>query len=184
GGAAWGGGEGAGGGGGGGRRLPPPRRDLAIVRPHAEAAGDRRIVLCGDVQRPERLVELTAFAVLRRVAQRAVGQEVAVGVGPRARGAVDRRVDAVGQRRPGGRLAGDVAAEVRARDGLAVAEEIEGRADARREIGPVGDVVDRIVLARRDERNRREVLRRHVGVVVVEADADVQRQPIDGPAIL
>ena len=28
------------------------------------------------------------------------------------------------------------------------------------------------------------VLRRHIGVVVVEAQAEVQRQPVDGPAIL
>ena len=52
------------------------------------------------------------------------------------------------------------------------------------EVLPVRHVVDRIVVARRDIRDRRQVLRRHVGVVVVEPQAVVQRQAVDGPAVL
>ena len=171
--------------------------DLVIVSTHAEARRDSRIVGCSDGQRAERCVELAAVVDARQhrvgrsrgslnagIGQDAVRNEVVVVVGPRARRAVLRRVHPVVERGHVGRFALHVFGPVHARDGPAVAEDVVGAAEARREVLPVRHVVDLVVVPRGDERNGRQVLGRHIRVVIVEPQAQVERQALDRPAIL
>ena len=70
--------------------------------------------------------------------------------------------------------------------GPAVAEQIVGRAKPRRRVLPVRHVVDlrKVHIARRNVRSRADMLRRHVRIEVVEADAEVQRQTANRPLVL
>ena len=140
-----------------------------------------------DAGPPEVLVLIgTALAVGGRAPQVALRDVVLVEVVPRARHLVHRRDDRVV-------LAGDVDAglpRVPADRDLqrhaAVAVDVVGGAHARIEVGPrrhVGDAVEP-PLRQPAERVRGDRLRRHVGVEVLEARAEVEREATNRPLIL
>ena len=101
---------------------------------------------------------------------------VAVGVGsPRTRRIVDRRLQRVEQPRKADRRGLHVAAQRRLERGLAVAEQIVGDAEARREIVEVRHVGQRVEVPRADPRAARRILRPDLVVQVIPAQAGIHR---------
>src|SRR5262249_5973868 len=111
------------------------RGDLLVVRTeapaHARGVGPRRV---DDRRAEQRVVDLAAFAVGRKIGQHAVGLVIAVDVVPRAGDARNNRVG----RRDDVQRAGGLALEIdppRSLDGgLAVAEEVVRGADTWRDV--------------------------------------------------
>ena len=107
---------------------------------------------------------------------------VAVQVGPAAHVALRReRVVAL---REAERLAGHVLVDARLECGPGVAEQVVGDAEARRPVGPARHAGDRLEAARPDEPAGRSGLVGDLPVEVLEADAVVDRQPLDAPGVL
>ena len=107
-------------------------RDFPVVAPVIEASVGFGIVAGGHV-------DLTEGVVAQRAELRSLRDAVAVGVGvPRARRVVDRRIERVEQSREADRRGLHVAAQRPLERGLAVAEEVVGRAHPWRPGRPAG----------------------------------------------
>ncbi len=171
---------------------------LPVVAAHAPAVQHGGI---GRRRRRDVLAEVDGRRRVRELVQlnRAVRPErraVHVPVRPRPRiGQTDRRlgVAAIGRR---DLLARDVAGEARLDRCLAIAEHVEGHAEARAEVLPVlhaaGAVVLQIVHAiraiieagRRVPGARRKCFRQRCADELVVAETRIDRRPPDGPPIL
>ena len=99
-----------------------------------------------------------ALAVRVQAAQIAVGHEVAVGIVPRPAGAVSRAHRRVARLREASAEAAQIAAEAALDRGLAVAEHVIRRPEARRDVLEVGDILDTGQITRRHEIARRDRL--------------------------
>ena len=168
-------------------------RELPVVRPGVPAGENRRVIggRAGDLRPEAEVGDLPAGvdaagrgrALGQRVDQVAVRGEVAVGVGP---GPGHARDDPVAGRDALGRIESQpVLADVRLDGRLAVAEDVVGAAHARREVLELVEVLlrDREVPVRH-QRPGSEVVFVPAGVVVVEPQAGIDREPVDGPAVL
>ena len=149
-------------------------RGVRVVLPELQIADDAALavellvcqVTIGDVVAPARITD-------------AVGEIVPV-TGHR----VDRGVDRMQGRRDVDGLSGDVLAEVHLDRGPAVAKHVVGGADPRHDVVPARQAGNRVEIARRHERTRRQVGLLGVGIQVVVADAEVQRQLVNRPLVL
>ena len=158
---------------------------LPVERAHAPALQQVGIPPRNRAERAEGAIrERAALAIGVDVRQVAVGHVVAVGVGPGAVRGGDNRVHRVVEARDrrAHRLLVPAQRELQCR--FAVAEEVVGSTEPRSDVLVVRHVLDLREVERADEATRRPVLSRHGAVDVVEAHAQVRRQPLQRPLVL
>ena len=110
---------------------------------------------------------------------------VAVGVVPRPRRGVDRRIHGTVRAGDAGcRLPGHIPAQEHLERGLAVAKQVVGGAQPRGEIPPGRHVIYPLEIARGHPSPRRQVQFGDVRVEVIEPHAKIERHFSDGPLIL
>ena len=164
-------------------------RELPVVEPLPPAGQHLRIVGGARYDGPEdgSVHERAALTVCGVVQQVAFGREVAVAVGPRARGARDQPIDRVGWvgQRPRRAEAFQILVERDLERGLAVPEQIVGRAHLRRDVvqAVVVDLVEPHVEVWRQGRWSNRLWRVAVCEGVV-ADTARERPSADGPFVL
>ena len=162
------------------------RRKVPQVVAAAETPQQIVRKLRGSAGSPEvQIGDLPALSVRLVTVQVAVGNEIAVGVSPRAVHDVHGGSDRVGGLRDVGPDCTDVASQRDLERRTAIAEQVVRRAEPRVDVLPVRHVGHLIEVAReRHELGGRDVLGGHQPVVVIEPHAVIEGQAVDDPLIL
>ena len=130
--------------------------------------------------------DAATFIVQLKISQIAVGNVVAVGVGPGSRDAVDGRLHRV-RRAANGRLRADtneISTQTRLQRGLSIMKHVVRHAYPRRNVVVVRYVVDLAIASGVDKRAGRQLLRGHIPVDVIVPQAHAHRDVPLGPLIL
>ena len=160
-------------------------RRLPVVGRLAPAFDPVGVRASADLHSTEALIgHRLTLAVGERVAQAAVREEVAVGVGPGPRRTGDRCGRRLEQRRITCEDPAAVAAQAGFDRRLAVAEQVVGKAHPGVDIVPARETVRLRETERIGQRRRGPLEGRRIAVGVLVAKACIDRRPFDPPRIL